>query len=60
LTYYDVTWNNSFIVFYPQLHVSITSTLTVQLGLGLLFDKHGLEPQFAYRVINESPVAMEK
>ena len=56
LSYFDVMSNGTFIVFYPQIHVTITTTLTVQLGLGFLFDVKGLAPRFAYRVINESPV----
>ena len=55
LSYYDVTSTESFLVFYPQIHVDITRTLKVQLGLGFMFNKHGFVPQFAYRVINESP-----
>jgi hypothetical protein len=34
-------------------------TLKVQLGLGFMFNKVGLVPQFAYRVINESPKSEE-
>ena len=56
LSYYDVTARESFITFYPQIHVGITETLKVQLGLGFMFNRHGFVPQFAYRVINESPV----
>jgi hypothetical protein len=32
LSFFDVTAKESFIVFYPQIHVSITATLTVQVS----------------------------
>jgi hypothetical protein len=54
LFYHDIMMKNSSLAIYPQALVRITSTLSVQLGLGFYFEAEKFVPQFAYRVINES------
>ena len=49
----------SFVAFYPQIHIKFSHKLKIQIGIGIFCHKSKVVPQFAHKVIVAAPKAPE-
>ena len=52
--------NESFVAFYPQLHVKFSTSLKIQIGIGIYCKRSKIVPQFAHKVILMAPAEQEE
>jgi hypothetical protein len=60
LFYYNLhNQEESFVAFYPQIHIKFSPTFKIQIGIGLFCGKSKIVPQFAHKVIVSTPKVPE-
>ena len=57
--YIDANKNDSYIAFYPQIHVPILPVFQLQMGFGFVFTKEGFIPQLVHRATISQPESLE-
>jgi hypothetical protein len=51
LFYYDLyNQEETYVAFYPQIHLKFSPTLTIKIGIGLFCGKSKIVPQFAHKI----------
>jgi hypothetical protein len=55
LTFFDFFTGESSVAFYPQVHIKFSTNFELQVGVGLVFSKDKILPQFVHRTIFASP-----